>query len=383
MTTALTRGVRAARYALALLLLTGVPVHAQSPSTVATARPASLHSCRPENPPAPLPQASGGRAVPAPAQRSPTRPEVRLIYLVPSDRTINPAYVTAIANAGRHLQGWYQQQLGNTKTFALHSPIVETYQTTHAVTWYQTNGSPSFAQFYDNAAQDVFTATGGSYNDPNYVYAIYIDAESACGQCGGCGGAGVLVVGSNDLKGLVGQPSIRYCPTDPAPVQYPPCRWVGGLGHELGHAFGLPHPPDCDQGLNTCDYNALMWAGYVAYPNTYLRADEKATLNQSAFFRAQGPSPAPALCNNLLASQAATPAGQFNLVPNPALAAVRLLLPASAPKLPLTLLDALGRQVRHYPAPAGRETLLDLRGLPAGIYVLRGGTFSQRLQVLD
>jgi hypothetical protein len=39
--------------------------------------------------------------------------------------------------------------------------------------------------------------------------------------------------------------------------------------------------------------------------------------------------------------------------------------------------------VRHYPAPAGRETLLDLRGLPAGIYVLRGGTFSQRLQVLD
>jgi hypothetical protein len=67
---------------------------------------------------------------------------------VPSDRTINPAYVTAIANAGRHLQGWYQQQLGNTKTFALHSPIVETYQTTHAVTWYQTNGSPGFAQFY-------------------------------------------------------------------------------------------------------------------------------------------------------------------------------------------------------------------------------------------
>jgi hypothetical protein len=126
-----------------------------------------------------------------------------------------------------------------------------------------------------------------------------------------------------------------------------------------------------------------MWTGYAAYPNTYLRADEQATLNQSAFFRAQGPSPVLASCNNLLASRATTPAGPFHLVPNPARDAVRLLLPASAPKRPLTLLDALGRPVRHYPAPAGPETLLDLRGLPAGIYVLRGGTFSQRLHVLE
>ena len=127
--------------------------------------------------------------------------------------------------------------------------------------WYQTNanGAGTFSQFYINAANDAFAAAGGgSFNNPNYTYAIYIDAESACGQCGGCGGSGVLVVTSNDLKGLVGQPSIRFCPTDPAPYQFPPCRWVGGLGHELGHAFGLPHPPGCDQDQPTCDYNALM-----------------------------------------------------------------------------------------------------------------------------
>ena len=44
-------------------------------------------------------------------------------------------------------------------------------------------------------------------------------------------------------------------------------------------------------------------------------------------------------------------------------------LPAPAP---LTLTDAQGRTVRRYPAPAGAEAALDLSGLPAGLYLLRG-----------
>jgi hypothetical protein len=70
-------------------------------------------------------------------------------------------------------------------------------------------------------------------------------------------------------------------------VQYtqPVTRYIGGAGHELGHALGLPHPPGCEAGLATCDQNALMWAGYAAYPNTYFRADEKALLRASPFIR--------------------------------------------------------------------------------------------------
>ncbi|WP_171025670.1 T9SS type A sorting domain-containing protein [Hymenobacter jeollabukensis] len=309
-------------------------------------------------------------------------PEVRLVYLVPSDRTLNSSYAVAIANAGRVLKQWYQGQLGNTRTFDLHTPAVDVVQSTHPVAWYQSNGGNGFAQFYYNAAQDVFAAIGGGYNDPNYVYAIYIDAESACGQCGGCGGSGVLVVGSNDLKGLVGQPSIRYCATDPAPVQYPPCRWVGGLGHELGHSFGLPHPPGCDQGLPTCDYNDIMWVGYAAYPATYLNTAELATLNQSPFFKAQSPfASGLASCNNLLLGSRPQQLAAPEVTPNPAhdLLTVRWPTPLTAPTT-LVLADALGRPQRRYAITQGSaQSVLDVQGLPAGVYVLRYGHLSQKL----
>ena len=69
------------------------------------------------------------------------------------------------------------------------------------------------------------------------------------------------------------------------------------------------------------------------------------------------------------------------LYPNPARYAATLRLPAGTAPAPLTLTDALGRTVRRYPAPAGAEVTLDLRGLPAGLYLLRGAGPAQRLQV--
>ena len=46
------------------------------------------------------------------------------------------------------------------------------------------------------------------------------------------------------------------------------------------YCFGLPHPPGCEQKLPSCDQGALMWGGYSAYPDTYLRADEKQQLDR-------------------------------------------------------------------------------------------------------
>jgi hypothetical protein len=69
------------------------------------------------------------------------------------------------------------------------------------------------------------------------------------------------------------------------------------------------------------------------------------------------------------------------LFPNPAHGTATLRLPAGAPRLPLVLIDEMGRTVRRYPAPPTSEAELDLRGLPAGVYSVLCGQFSQRLVV--
>jgi hypothetical protein len=81
---------------------------------------------------------------------------------------------------------------------------------------------------------------------------------------------------------------VQICPTDSTQdAGY--CRWVGGLGHELGHAFGLPHPPECESNSASCPSTALMWLGYISYPNAQLTDGDRTKLNQSRFFAPGNP----------------------------------------------------------------------------------------------
>ncbi|WBA43977.1 hypothetical protein [Hymenobacter canadensis] len=89
-----------------------------------------------------------------------------------------------------------------------------------------------------------------------------------------------------------------------------------------------------------------------------------------------------ALTDAILTATAARPhRPPAQLFPNPARRTATLRLPAGAAPAPLTLTDARGRTVRHCPAPAGSEATLDLRGLPAGLYWVRGAGPAQRLLV--
>ena len=84
----------------------------------------------------------------------------------------------------------------------------------------------------------------------------------------------------------------------------------------------------------------------------------------------------------LSSTAAAPPREPAALFPNPARAAATLRRPAGAGAAALALTDALGRTVRRYPAPAGpTDTALDLGGLPAGLYLLRGAGPALRLTV--
>jgi hypothetical protein len=219
--------------------------------------------------------------------------QVRMIYLVPSDKVDREDYALGMQRAILDLRSFYQSQMGIISGvptiagvgtgFTTHDPVVEVHGLPHESSYYNSfNQNGAFA-FWFTVLADAFDATGGGFDDPSNRWVYYIDADPACGQGVGAT-SGVALLPANDLRGLVGEPNVPPCPgSQPDTAGY--CRWVGGLGHELGHALGLPHPPGCDQG--TCSeyaYRSLMYVGYTLYPDTYLLEADTSTLRQSAFF---------------------------------------------------------------------------------------------------
>ncbi len=207
---------------------------------------------------------------------APVVPVVRPVYLVPTDREVKAEYQSAIMDALYDLQQWYADQLDGS-TFAI-SPAVDIVSGLHPSSFYSTNdtGGEYSTWFFYNVINDAFTMTGGQYNDPLHRWIFYVDADNAPGQFGGAALWGAAVLPGADLRGLIGE--------QPQPVS----RWIGGLGHELGHTFGLPHPSACEPVYTAaCPIDALMWTGYLTYPDAYLLAEDKALLRLSPFIGSQ------------------------------------------------------------------------------------------------
>lgn len=225
---------------------------------------------------------ANGAATQTPAQGA---RQVRVMYLVPSDKNIRDDYRNEIAKAISDLQRFYRDQLGGGLAFSLHSPTVEVYQTTHTSAFYSTGDNARPGGFFEGVLADGFAMTGAGFNDPNNRWVFYVDADQTCVQYVG-GTQGVALLPANDLRGLTGQANVPVCPNQ-SPDTFGVNRWVGGLGHELGHTFDLPHPPGCDAGHcagGSHASNSLMYFGYAFYPNTYLLDENKTQLFATNFF---------------------------------------------------------------------------------------------------
>ena len=61
----------------------------------------------------------------------------------------------------------------------------------------------------------------------------------------GRGSAGLTIVHGGDLEGLLDPAGFSLCPGFPPRGEY---GWVGGLAHELGHAFGIDSSPGVRRG---------------------------------------------------------------------------------------------------------------------------------------
>ena len=210
------------------------------------------------------------------ATSTPRTPMVQVIYALPSDRSENPHYVEAIRHAILDLQKWYAEQLDGS-TFAIENPTPLTCAVEDPAEYYEGYDG------WDRVIGSLQHCAPVEHFSDEYVWAIYIDVESDCSGISelGRGGEGITILTGDELKGLLNPDTFVHCGYGPRGTG----GWIGGLGHEIGHAFGLNHPAGCDEDLSTCDYDALMSAGYWVYPDTYLTDDDKAILEKSPFLQ--------------------------------------------------------------------------------------------------
>jgi cysteine-rich repeat protein len=206
-------------------------------------------------------------------------PVVRVVYLVPSDRTPNPSYTAALTAALEHVRIWFRNALDG-RTFAVPAPAVEVISTPHPADWYGTNGGTGEFTFFNNVVADGATAVPRSQRD----LALYvIDARPPCGQSGAAvsGDRTSAVESARTLEGLIGDPDRPECP-ETSPDVWGPCRWGGEIAWSIAVEAGAPG--DCiESGSASCD-DVLTSFGYLRYPAARLLPSDVDALAVSDIF---------------------------------------------------------------------------------------------------
>jgi hypothetical protein len=201
-------------------------------------------------------------------------PVVRVFYVLPSDMPLNNDYIHSINHAIKNVQDFYTKQVSNGGTFNLARPQnpVEIVYSTKNENWFTYNNPKKLTNYvaWENTANEAKQVMGG--HGSNETWIVYGDALSVDLNQGAAHETFAVMM-KDDLYGLSGEFD-KIKPHYKSDVLN---RWLGGLAHEAGHTFQLPHDEFSE--------NNIMYTGYVNYPNVPLlgSADIQITLDNNRF----------------------------------------------------------------------------------------------------
>ena len=214
---------------------------------------------------------------------------VRVVLLVPADRTPDPRHIAGLEQAARTAQLWLRARTPQGTSFRVHQPVVEVAKLPEDEAFYRDNdpGGAEDLRFWDNTLAAAFAATGGSFGDPDNVWLYYMDAEPGCGQRTGAVDR-VALFPRNDLRGLVDEERVPPCGGDPD--TYGRCRWVGGMMLLMLQALDIPAPVACtdEDEATACPEDNLRWLGFLSFPEASLEKPQLDALAGSGFVNAIG-----------------------------------------------------------------------------------------------
>jgi hypothetical protein len=205
--------------------------------------------------------------------RTPVHLQVKVVYLVPKDLRPRQDFPEAAHRAMAAAQRWYFDELGHGVTFPLADPPVTTMQTEHSGSWYRSvAGKRDDADaLWDAAIDEAFDLTGGSYEDRRYLWVYFLDVDLPAIPAQGARGLALLL--RKEIVNLMGP--------------QPRCAALGTIVHEMGHAFGVDHPPDCDshrKGASDPVCASMSYVGGYSFPHARFLPAERSQLLQDPTF---------------------------------------------------------------------------------------------------
>ncbi|HET9959581.1 MAG TPA: hypothetical protein VFQ61_34050 [Polyangiaceae bacterium] len=181
-----------------------------------------------------------------PAERGRNPRKVRLVYMVPADRAVEPQYIASLERGIRHLQAFTATQLLNGQTFSLGELIVTTVQSSHDSAWFNTPRADSALRwsFYRNVLDDG-RALVSAKNDGNQLWLFFPDVLPTCDSELGSVDRYFGVASMNALRGLSGLAPLPNCGGDPVPAAGT-CQSIGDLNGLLAQALEIAPAESAD-----------------------------------------------------------------------------------------------------------------------------------------